>query len=225
VREVQEKTEELIARFDEQSRETLGRLSETADRRKAEDLAHRKVAKVKREFREQVSSTLHPQVGEANAKPRLVLEEGARVRVKGVRDVARVRRLLSNNAVEIEAGFLKMQVPLEDIEEVVGEQTQPSKPKLGPNITFKQGPQLNPIFQEINVIGEHAEEARDRVEQFLDQAVMATASRVRIVHGHGLGILKRAIAELLTSNPHVSRFYAASQNEGGSGATIVELRE
>ena len=69
------------------------------------------------------------------------------------------------------------------------------KPSSVLNVSFKQGPQLNPLFQEINVIGERAEEARDRVEQFLDQAVLATASRVRIVHGHGIGILKRAIGE------------------------------
>jgi DNA mismatch repair protein MutS2 len=63
------------------------------------------------------------------------------------------------------------------------------------------------------------------VEQFLDQAVLATAARVRIVHGHGMGVLRRAIGELLSSNPHVARYYQASPNEGGAGATIVELRE
>jgi len=56
-------------------------------------------------------------------------------------------------------------------------------------------------------------------------AVMATASRVRIVHGHGMGVLKRMVAEMLAKHPHVSRFYPATQNEGGAGATIVELRE
>ena len=75
------------------------------------------------------------------------------------------------------------------------------------------------------MIGQRAEEARDHVDEFLDRAVMATASRVRIVHGHGMGILKKVIAELLSHHPHVARFYAATQQEGGAGATIVELRE
>jgi DNA mismatch repair protein MutS2 len=79
--------------------------------------------------------------------------------------------------------------------------------------------------QEINVIGEHAQEAIDRVERFLDAAVMATASRVRIVHGHGMGILKRAIQDVLKQNPHVGKFYPATQSEGGTGATIAELKE
>jgi DNA mismatch repair protein MutS2 len=54
---------------------------------------------------------------------------------------------------------------------------------------------------------------------------MATASRVRIVHGHGMGVLKRMVAEMLGKHPHVARFYPAPQQEGGAGATIVELRE
>jgi DNA mismatch repair protein MutS2 len=48
---------------------------------------------------------------------------------------------------------------------------------------------------------------------------------VRIVHGHGMGVLKRMVAEMLGKHPHVSRFYPATQHEGGAGATIVELRE
>jgi DNA mismatch repair protein MutS2 len=120
---------------------------------------------------------------------------------------------------------MKMQVALEDIEEVLPESTAVDKPRMGSNIQFRQAPQLNPVFQEINIIGERADEARDRVEQFLDQAALATASRVRIVHGHGMGVLKRVMAELLGANPHVARFYPATPNEGGAGATIVELRE
>jgi DNA mismatch repair protein MutS2 len=40
-----------------------------------------------------------------------------------------------------------------------------------------------------------------------------------------MGILKKAIAELLAKHPHVAQFYQAPQQEGGAGATIVELRE
>ena len=92
-------------------------------------------------------------------------------------------------------------------------------------MSYKPAPELSPVVQEINVIGQRAEEARDAVDQFLDRAVMATASRVRIVHGHGMGILRKVIQELLGSHPHVARFYPAPQQEGGAGATIVELRE
>ena len=62
------------------------------------------------------------------------------------------------------------------------------------------------------------------MDKFLDSAALANVDRVRIVHGHGMGILKRAISELLTQNPHVEKFYPAGQSEGGTGATIVELK-
>jgi DNA mismatch repair protein MutS2 len=103
--------------------------------------------------------------------------------------------------------------------------TGPTSSKLPKNVRFQMGPELSPSVQEINVIGERAEEAIERVERFLDAAVMATAARVRIVHGHGMGILKRAIQEVLKRNPHVEKFYPASQSEGGTGATIAELKD
>ena len=79
-------------------------------------------------------------------------------------------------------------------------------------------------FSEINVIGKPAEEARDEVDRFLDSAAMASVDRVRIVHGHGMDILKRAIADLLAVHLHVEKFYPASPSEGGGVATVVELK-
>jgi DNA mismatch repair protein MutS2 len=146
------------------------------------------------------------------------------VRLKDVREPARVRRILGNNRIEVEAGFLKMQVSLDDVIEVLPE-TGGGAAKLPKNVSYRPAPELAPLHQELNVIGQHAQEAREAVDEFLDRAVMATASRVRIVHGHGMGVLRKAIQELLSSHPHVGRFYAAPQNEGGAGATIVELRE
>ena len=78
---------------------------------------------------------------------------------------------------------------------------------------------------EIKVIGLRADEATDLVDKFLDEAYMAGAETVRIVHGHGTGALRRAIAELLTGHTHVERFKAAPSDQGGTGATIAELKK
>jgi DNA mismatch repair protein MutS2 len=77
---------------------------------------------------------------------------------------------------------------------------------------------------EINVIGATAEEARDRVDKFLDEAYLAGRFRLRVVHGHGKGILKKALHEMFAAHPHVEKFYPAPPREGGAGATIVELK-
>jgi DNA mismatch repair protein MutS2 len=135
-----------------------------------------------------------------------------------------VRRLIGNDRIEVEAGPLKMQVWIDDVLEVLPE-VGAAAGKLAKGVNYRPAPELAPVYQEINVIGQRAEEARDNVDEFLDRAVMATASRIRIVHGHGMGVLKKVVAELLSHHPHVARFYPATQPEGGAGATIVELRE
>jgi DNA mismatch repair protein MutS2 len=93
-------------------------------------------------------------------------------------------------------------------------------------VTFSSsGPRWDITSREVNIIGKRAEEAMEEVDKFLDDAVMASVQRVRIVHGHGMGVLKRAVAELLSKHPHVAKYSAAPPNEGGNGATVVELKE
>ncbi len=214
MKELDRRCDEAIRRFEAQAAESIGRI-------KAPEQAARVISKVKRELQEQFEAAIHPASPPAADRPKI--EEGTRVRLKGVREPARVRRVLSGGRLEVEAGFLKMQISADEVLEVLPETAAAAK--LPKNVSFRPAPQLNPLTQEINLIGERAEEACDRVEKFLDDAVMATASRVRIVHGHGMGILKRAIHELLAKSPHVEKYYAAGQNEGGGGATIVELKE
>ncbi len=78
---------------------------------------------------------------------------------------------------------------------------------------------------ELNVIGQRADEAVEAVDKFLDEASLNGLSQLRIVHGHGTGALRRAIGELLKDHPHVARFIPAPQDQGGSGATVVELKQ
>jgi DNA mismatch repair protein MutS2 len=225
LKELERRTDQALARFEEQAQKTLGKISQGGEKRKAEQDAQRKVAKAKRELREDFHTTVLSTQDDSRqgAIQPLRITEGVRVRLRDVRDPARVRRLLGNGRVEVEAGFMKMQVSVDDVIEVLPEGA--SSNKLPKNVSYRPAPELAPVHQELNVIGQRAEEARDAVDEFLDRAVMATASRVRIVHGHGMGILKKTIAELLSRHPHVARFYQAPQQEGGAGATIVELRD
>ena len=78
---------------------------------------------------------------------------------------------------------------------------------------------------ELNVIGNTVDEAVTRLEKFLDEVMTTDIRELRIVHGHGTGQLRRAIAAFLKEHPLVARFDAAPQNQGGGGATIVELKD
>ncbi|HEY8668719.1 MAG TPA: Smr/MutS family protein, partial [Tepidisphaeraceae bacterium] len=221
VTELEERYQQFQQRFEAEAQAALAKIAETADRRKTQEQGQRQVQRVTRELREQFDQVLSPQSASKTSKP---IEEGARVRVRNLREVARVRRRISSELVEVEIGFMRMQVPVGDIEEVLGPAPEAKPAKLPKGVTFLPGPELLPVHQELNVIGQRAEEAQENVERFLDQAVMATASRVHIVHGHGMGILKRMVADLLRDNPHVEKYYAAPASEGGAGATIAELK-
>ena len=92
----------------------------------------------------------------------------------------------------------------------------------GVSVSFNEQPDIG---SELNVIGKTMNEASDEADKFLDAAFMNNHDRVRIVHGMGMGALKKAIAILLHEHPHVAKFYPAAPSEGGNGATVVELRK
>ncbi|MDQ6759735.1 MAG: Smr/MutS family protein [Acidobacteriota bacterium] len=221
LKEVERRCELAVAEFEAAARDTIDRIAESGQQRKAVEQSLRKVAKTRREFQDQVQTAV---LGNTSAaKPVVPLEEGSRVRLKGIREIGRVRRKLSGDRFEIEAGLMKLQVGLDDIDEVLPPGA-PETGKLPKHVSFQPGPTWDISYREINLIGERAEEARDRVDKFLDSAALASVDRIRIVHGHGMGVLRKTIAELLTGNPHVEKFYPAPPSEGGTGATIVELK-
>jgi DNA mismatch repair protein MutS2 len=215
IAELERRASELSSEFERRAQETIGELSQKA---------RAKVAKTRREYQEAVEAVARvaPPSPAAQQKPALPkLAAGVRVRLKGIRQPATVRKLLSNDLVEVDAGFLRMQVAAADVEEIL---PAAETPRQSQGISFRQGPNFETSYREINLIGQRAEQACEQVEKFLDSATLAQVERVRIVHGHGMGILKKAIADVLKHSPHVEKYYVAPPEEGGSGATIAELK-
>jgi DNA mismatch repair protein MutS2 len=219
-KEIEGRLDRALADFETDSRETIRKIAESGEQRKAAEQAERRIAKTKREFEDKARPAVFGE--SAAAKPSVVIEEGSRVRLKGVREPARVRRKLGPGLLEVEAGLMRMQVSTGDIEEVLPALKEGAY--LPGNVSFQPGPRWDTSYREINVIGQRAEEAREKVDKFLDSASMASVDRVRIVHGHGMGVLRKVIAELLTTHPQVEKFYPGSPAEGGTGATVVELK-
>ena len=224
LRKLQDRYDEVVANFEARALDTIQNIKELKEQKKLQEQAKLQVARAKREGLEELET--HVMAVAENpiqpAKPKI--EEGVRVILKGIRQPARVRRILSDDVIEVDAGFLKMQVSISDVQEVLREKDTGTS-KLPKNVTFQQaGPKWDMSYQEINVIGKRADEALEEVDHFLDQAALASVDRVRIVHGHGMGVLKKAVANLLAKSPHVEKYYPASPQEGGAGATIAELK-
>jgi DNA mismatch repair protein MutS2 len=218
IAELEKRAREWMAGFQARADQTIEQIAAAGEARKAAEHARRKVSQLKREMREEFDRTVLS--GEEEERPMPAVREGARVRLEGVSQPARVLRLMGGGRLEVEAGFMKLQVPLSDVTEVLPE--APAEKKLPANVRFHV--KAAHAAQDLYVIGQHVAEACEAVDRFLDQAVLTSLIRVRIVHGHGMGVLKRAIAEMLAGHPHVEKFYEAPQMEGGAGATIVELR-
>ncbi len=78
--------------------------------------------------------------------------------------------------------------------------------------------------REINIIGHTVDEVDLMLGKFLDDAMLAGLTEVRVVHGMGKGILKRRVKQYLKTHPLVKSFTTAPQNRGGEGATEIELK-
>jgi DNA mismatch repair protein MutS2 len=228
LRELERRVEAALDKFAAEARETIGQITQASGGRKAGSEASRRVARLERETREDFQTTVRSTKEDARQEDlerrAPVITEGALVRLRGVAAPARVRRKRPDGKLEVEVGVLKLQVEAEDVLEVIPAAAGAAPRTLPERVTVHTAPRSGPPVSEINVIGSTAGDARDRVDKFLDTAVLSAISRVRIVHGHGMGVLRKTLWQMFASHPHVERYYQAEQHEGGAGATIVELR-
>ncbi len=233
-KELETKLNSLIEDFAYQLRETVKAIDDKALAQKiARDSATR-IARLRREFSEQFNSTVvahntGADKTDPNAQPHIPkgIKVGDLVKLKSLGRQARVDRVIDAKTYEVSIGPMKMRAAIDDIAEVetvkVATPLEAARKRGGITIATAQDPDY--MTSEINVIGRTADEAHAEVERFLDRAFLAGLPRIRIVHGTGMGILRRTLREYLRNHPHVATITEPPQNQGGQGATEVELRQ
>ena len=235
IREMEKKVESLLRDFEYQAREAVIAIQDRAAAQKLSKDAERRIAKMRREFREQFDSTVvaHSTGADQNdphAQPQIVrhVSEGDTVKLKSTGRPARIVRKVDENHFEVQMGAMKMKIGRDDIAQVLTSvQAQPADNPVaaararGISVSLENEGAIAP--SEINVIGQTVDQASREVERFVDRAFLAGLPRVRVVHGSGMGILRKALRQLLQQHPHVATVVEAPQNEGGGGATVVEL--
>ncbi|HUU50185.1 MAG TPA: endonuclease MutS2 [Nitrospinota bacterium] len=158
---------------------------------------------------EEKRSPLEPKIGEI-------------VRINSLGCEGVIKSYKSPSIVEVEVDFKKIQVPLEDLGHSSKAGDDQSRVAMSSGIFMKKD-FLKDFSVELNVIGNRIDEALPKVDKYLDNAKISGLNKVRIIHGKGTGRLKRAITAMLQEHPHVKNFYSSGMNEGGWGATIVEI--
>jgi DNA mismatch repair protein MutS2 len=235
-REFERQLKSLIEDFESQLRDTVKAIEDkTVAQKIARDSALR-IARLKREFSEQFQTTVfaHNAPPQSEAAKKIADRQrepktGDLVRLKSLNREGRVVRVVDAKTLEVAVGPMKTRVPRSDIAEIIAAAEKPLdavKRRGGISVSTSSGTDDSDYMSsEINVIGRTADEAESEVERFVERAFLAGLPRIRVVHGVGMGILRRTLREFLGKHPHVTSVTEPPYNEGGQGATIVELRQ
>jgi DNA mismatch repair protein MutS2 len=232
IRDLEKKLDSLMRDFEYHAREAVSAVQDRAAAQKLGKEAERRIAKARREFREQfnqtvVAHTTGADEGDENARPHVVprVSVGDTVQLKSMGRTGKVVRKLEGEALEVQIGPMKMRIPLDDIAAVIAQAANnpvAAARNKGISVRLRDEDSSAPI--ELNVIGRNVDEATAEVEKFVDRAFLAGLSHIRIVHGSGMGILRKALRQYLKTHPQVIGVTEPPHNQGGGGATEVELK-
>jgi len=240
-RELEQKLASLLKDFEFQMRENVRAVEDRVAQQKLTREAERRINRLRREFQESFNQTVvahrtGADKDDANAQPHLLkhIAPGDRVLIKSMNKIGVVQREVEKDVFEVALGPIKMRVRRAECSapSPLGADSRPAKADPLAAVRKQQGVHVtvtsastDDMRMEINLIGKTVDEATDELEKYLDRAFLAGLPRVRVIHGHGAGILRRGVREFLKGHPHVAGIAEAPQNEGGQGATLVELRQ
>lgn len=121
--------------------------------------------------------------------------------------------------LQVQAGIMKINVKLKDLANT-SESTKESRKASKREVKLN----LRSVATSIDLRGMDSEEAWYNVDKYLDEAYLGGLKEVSIIHGKGTGVLRKSIADMLKSHPHVKTFRLGAYGEGGNGVTVVELK-
>jgi len=241
IRELEAQFGEMQKRFDENVARVVEGVKDRELRTQLEKSTRRKMQDVRSAAREELNAAVVETISESQADLGTHsasldavsvdrLQAGAKIRVRGFSKPVVFRRLDGSSA-EIEAGPLRMKVAVDEITgmesagaKAVSRTAAGAVPRTS-GVTVHSQPREAPAADEINVIGMTVAEATDRLDKFLDEAALGHKPRVRIIHGHGTGALRKGIGAFLDGHPLVEKHSFELEEHGGKAITIVDLQK
>ncbi len=233
--------QKVVADFTAKANELVGKIEDEAAQRKVRKEVERRGSELKaaatmtgRKLQFDTNTAKGEPVIETTEPEVFEIQIGDRVKVLSLGQDGVVDAINDDDIISVQVGALRFREARENLRLVerkaASKSTKAGAAKvaiagLPKGVSVSLNEDRPDVRSELNVIGKTVNEATDEADKFLDAAYMNNHERIRIVHGTGMGVLKKAIADLLAGHPHVAKSYAAPQAEGGNGATIVELKK
>ncbi|MBF2345325.1 endonuclease MutS2 [Listeria seeligeri] len=162
--------------------------------------------------------TINKTIPQAPKQKPHVFKNGDNVRVLSLGQKGTLLNKINNTEWNVQIGIIKMKIKTTDLEYI-----QPEKPKKQRIITSVHSSD-SPAKSELDLRGERYEDALQKVDKYLDEALLAGYPQVAIIHGKGTGALRTGVTEYLKNHRMVKSIRFGAAAEGGNGVTIVEFK-
>lgn len=210
---------DILLSAEETAKESIREIKE-AKKSKELDVA-KKLDNARSKIKKQLSETYKKShIDEDNYKPFDIII-GMTVYIPSFNQEASILSLPDKDGnVFIQAGIMKSKINIKKLRPVKKEKTTVNNVKISVSSAIK----AKEISTEISLRHMHVEEALYELDKYINDALIANLTTIRIVHGKGEGILRKAVSEYLKNNPHVKSYRLGNYGEGDLGVTIAELK-
>lgn len=217
----QEKADEMLAKKRQKADKIINDLEE--QRRAGGQVRTNKVIEAKSALNklERENQNLAQNKVLQREKRRHDVSVGDTVKVLSYGQQGVITKKLADHEFEVQIGILKVKVTDRDVEKI---STQAAPKKAERAVRSSRGLRSTRASSELDLRGQRYEEALTNLDRYIDSSLLAGLNTVTIIHGIGTGAIRNGVQQYLKRNSHVKSYSYAPANQGGTGATIVQLQ-
>lgn len=214
----QERANEIVAKRRKKADQIIERLEN--ERKNGVQIKENKIIDAKGELNSlerQAQNLAHNKVLQRE-KRRHNVSVGDKVKVLSYGQTGTITKKLSDHEYEVQMGIMKVKVSDRDVEKI------DAPKKQAPQVRATSALRRSNARSELDLRGQRYDEAMTNLDRYFDSVLLAGLDVVTIIHGIGTGAIRTGVWQYLRSNRHVKSFNYAPTNQGGNGATIVQLK-
>ncbi|WP_242368836.1 endonuclease MutS2 [Lactobacillus intestinalis] len=214
----QERANEIVAKRRKKADQIIERLEN--ERKNGVQIKENKIIDAKGELNSlerQAQNLAHNKVLQRE-KRRHNVSVGDKVKVLSYGQTGTITKKLSDHEYEVQMGIMKVKVSDRDVEKI------DAPKKQAPQVRATSALRRSNARSELDLRGQRYDEAMTNLDRYFDSVLLAGLDVVTIIHGIGTGAIRTGVWQYLRSNRHVKSFNYAPANQGGNGATIVQLK-